>query len=142
LNEFFDGDGDILFAHACKLSCEGIVSKRLGSPYRSGRSAHWVKVKKPKAPAVRREAEEDWGSAHCQEPQSRSSEARGRGRLGALTMSLNTANDPEYWRKRAEEARAVAVQMLDAHTKSPMLGIAQDYEELAKRAEGRTWKPL
>ena len=54
-------NGDILFAHACKLGCEGIVSKRLGSPYRSGRSPHWVKVKNPKAPAVRREAEEDWG---------------------------------------------------------------------------------
>jgi hypothetical protein len=27
----------------------------------SGRSAHWVKVKNPKAPAVKREAEEDWG---------------------------------------------------------------------------------
>jgi bifunctional non-homologous end joining protein LigD len=42
LNEVFEGDGDILFAHACKLGCEGIVSKRLGSPYRSGRSPHWV----------------------------------------------------------------------------------------------------
>ena len=61
LNEVFQGDGDILFAHACKLGCEGIVSKRLGSPYRSGRSQHWVKVKNPKAPAVKREAEEDWG---------------------------------------------------------------------------------
>ena len=61
LNEFFEGDGDILFAHACKLGCEGIVSKRLGSSYRSGRSPHWVKVKNPKAPAVKREAEEDWG---------------------------------------------------------------------------------
>ena len=50
LNEIFEGDGDILFAHACKLGCEGIVSKRLGSPYRSGRSPHWVKVKNPKAP--------------------------------------------------------------------------------------------
>jgi ATP-dependent DNA ligase len=47
--------------HTCKLGCEGIVSKRLGSPYRSGRSPHWVKVKNPKAPAVKREAEEDWG---------------------------------------------------------------------------------
>jgi hypothetical protein len=28
----------------------------------SGRSAHWVKVKNPKAPAVKREAEEDWGN--------------------------------------------------------------------------------
>jgi ATP-dependent DNA ligase len=61
LNEVFEGDGDILFAHACKLGCEGIVSKRLGSPYRSDRSKHWVKVKNPKAPAVKREAEEDWG---------------------------------------------------------------------------------
>ncbi|MGA8699241.1 MAG: hypothetical protein WB689_36520 [Xanthobacteraceae bacterium] len=64
LNEFFEGDGDILFEHACKLGCEGIVSRRLGSPYRSGRVSHWVKVKNPKAPAVMREAEEDWGSAH------------------------------------------------------------------------------
>jgi ATP-dependent DNA ligase len=39
----------------------GIVSKRLGSLYRSGRSPHWIKVKNPKAPAVKREAEEDWG---------------------------------------------------------------------------------
>jgi ATP-dependent DNA ligase len=37
------------------------VSKWLGSPYRSERSPHWVKVKNPKAPAVKREAEEDWG---------------------------------------------------------------------------------
>ena len=43
-----------------QAGCEGIVSKRLGSPYRSGRSPHWLKVKNPKAPAVRREAEEDW----------------------------------------------------------------------------------
>jgi bifunctional non-homologous end joining protein LigD len=62
LNEVFEGDGDILFVHACKLGREGIVSKRLGSPYRSGRSKHWIKVKNPAAPAVKREAEEDWGN--------------------------------------------------------------------------------
>jgi hypothetical protein len=45
--------------------------------------------------------------------------------------------DPEYWRQRAEEARAIAVQMTDPHTKAVMLGIAQDYEKLAKRAEQR-----
>jgi ATP-dependent DNA ligase len=61
LNEVFEGDGEILFAHACKLGCEGIVSKRLGSTYSSGRSKYWVKVKNPNAPAVKREAEEDWG---------------------------------------------------------------------------------
>jgi len=38
-----------------------IVSKRLGSRYRSGRSRHWIKSKNPKHPAVKREAEEDWG---------------------------------------------------------------------------------
>jgi ATP-dependent DNA ligase len=43
------------------LGLEGIVSKRLRSPYRSGRSVHWVKVKNPNAPAVKREAKEDLG---------------------------------------------------------------------------------
>jgi bifunctional non-homologous end joining protein LigD len=60
-NEVFEGDGDVLFAHACKLGCEGIGSKQLGSTYRSGRSAGWLKIKNPAAPAVKREAEEDWG---------------------------------------------------------------------------------
>ena len=46
-------------------------------------------------------------------------------------------DDPEYWRKRADEARAVAVQMMDAHTKAIMLGIAQGYEKLAQQAEQR-----
>jgi ATP-dependent DNA ligase len=41
-------------------NCEGIVSKRLGSPYRAGRSDHWLKIKNPSAPAVRRLEEEDW----------------------------------------------------------------------------------
>jgi ATP-dependent DNA ligase len=56
-----EGDGEIVFEHSCKLGCEGIVSKRLGSSYRSGRADCWVKVKNPKAPAVTREAEADWG---------------------------------------------------------------------------------
>ena len=60
-NECFEEDGTIVYREACKLGCEGIVSKRLGSLYRSGRSPHWVKVKNPNAPAVKREAEEDWG---------------------------------------------------------------------------------
>jgi ATP-dependent DNA ligase len=64
LNEHFVGDGDIVYREACQLGCEGIVSNRLGSTYRSGRSKHWVKAKNPKAPAVRREAEEDWRTDH------------------------------------------------------------------------------
>ena len=60
-NEHHTADGAIIFRHACVLGCEGIVSKRLGSPYRSGRADCWLKVKNPEAPAVAREAEEDWG---------------------------------------------------------------------------------
>jgi hypothetical protein len=60
-NRHFEVEGAIVFRQACALGCEGIVSKRLGSPYRSGRADCWVKVKNPAAPAVRREAEEDWG---------------------------------------------------------------------------------
>jgi ATP-dependent DNA ligase len=40
---------------------EDIVSKRKDSAYRSGRSPDWLKMKNPTAPAVKREAEEDWG---------------------------------------------------------------------------------
>ena len=54
-------NGSIFFAHACKLGLEGIVSKRKDSAYRSGRSPDWLKMKNPAAPAVKREAEEDWG---------------------------------------------------------------------------------
>jgi len=60
LNKHYEEDGAIVYREACKLGCEGIVSKRLGSTYRRGRSPLWVKVKNPNAPAVRREAEEDW----------------------------------------------------------------------------------
>jgi bifunctional non-homologous end joining protein LigD len=40
-----DGDGPEVFRHACRLGAEGIVSKRLGQPYRPGRNATWVKTK-------------------------------------------------------------------------------------------------
>jgi hypothetical protein len=55
-----------VFRHACKMGLEGIVSKRLGSRYRSGRSKDWLKFKNPEAPAVRREAEEDWGKGEVE----------------------------------------------------------------------------
>ena len=60
-NEHLSHPGDVVFRHACKMGLEGIVSKRLGSTYRSGRSKDWLKFKNPDAPAVKREAEEDWG---------------------------------------------------------------------------------
>ena len=60
-NEHMEGDGETEFRHACKLGLEGIVSKRKESHYRSGRSPDWLKMKNADAPAVKREAEEDWG---------------------------------------------------------------------------------
>ena len=62
LNEQLEADGPTVFQHACKLGLEGIVSKRKHSPYRSGRSPDWIKMKNPNAPAVKRE-EEDWGNS-------------------------------------------------------------------------------
>ena len=37
-NRHFEVEGATVFRQACALGCEGIVSKRLGSPYRSGRA--------------------------------------------------------------------------------------------------------
>src|SRR6266704_471076 len=59
-NEHIEADGPTVFAHVCKMGLEGIVSKRKDSPYRSGRSPDWLKVKNPACAAVKREAEEDW----------------------------------------------------------------------------------
>jgi len=39
----------LIFQHACKLGYEGIVSKRAGSRYRSGRSLDWLKMKNPES---------------------------------------------------------------------------------------------
>ena len=60
-NAHLQAEGDLVFYQACQMGLEGIVSKRRGSPYRSGSSAHWLKSKNPASEAVRREAEEDWG---------------------------------------------------------------------------------
>ena len=43
--EHFESGGDAVLQSACKLSLEGIVSKELSAPYRSGRSDHWTKAK-------------------------------------------------------------------------------------------------
>jgi hypothetical protein len=52
-------------------------------------------------------------------------------------MAKIPINDPKHWRERAEEARTVAEEMTDPDSKRKMLRIADDYEELARRAEQR-----
>jgi bifunctional non-homologous end joining protein LigD len=43
--EHFESGGDAILKSACRLSLEGIVSKKLGALYRSGRSESWTKAK-------------------------------------------------------------------------------------------------
>lgn len=43
--EHFEADGDAVLESAGKLSLEGIVSKKLGALYQSGRSESWTKTK-------------------------------------------------------------------------------------------------
>ena len=45
------------------------------------------------------------------------------------------ADDPEFWRFRAEEARTIASDMKHAETKAIMARIAEDYERIAKIVE-------
>jgi len=45
LSEHFDEGGEMVLRHACRLSLEGIVSKKRDAPYRSGRSDDWIKSK-------------------------------------------------------------------------------------------------
>jgi ATP-dependent DNA ligase len=66
LNQHIAERGDFVFRHACNLGFQGIVSKPLGSTYVCGRSRHWIKSKNPAAPAVKREAEEDWSAKRWQ----------------------------------------------------------------------------
>jgi len=43
--EHFESGGDAVLQSACKLELEGVVSKKLDAPYRSGRTESWIKAK-------------------------------------------------------------------------------------------------
>jgi bifunctional non-homologous end joining protein LigD len=49
-----DADGAESFNAACELGLEGIVSKRLTAPYKSGPCKSWVKTRNPRSPAYLR----------------------------------------------------------------------------------------
>jgi bifunctional non-homologous end joining protein LigD len=55
-----EATADVAFKHICQLGLEGIVSKRLGSRYESGRSSLWLKTINPNAPALQRLEQENW----------------------------------------------------------------------------------
>jgi bifunctional non-homologous end joining protein LigD len=60
LNEHIAEDGAIVFAQACRLGAEGIVSKRVDGAYLSGPCRVWIKVRNPTSIAVQRERSERW----------------------------------------------------------------------------------
>ena len=43
--EHVEGKGRTFFQHACEFALEGVVSKRRDSPYHSGRTRDWLKIK-------------------------------------------------------------------------------------------------
>ena len=73
-NQHLTHPGDIVFRHACAMGLEGIVSKRLGSRYRSGRSQ---------------------GLAEVQEPGRAGGEARGRRGLGPRSVAYFVVTGPD-----------------------------------------------
>jgi hypothetical protein len=56
-------------------------------------------------------------------------------------MASKPISNPRYWRDLAERSRAHAAQMADGESKLIIVGIADAYERLAKRAEDILRKP-
>jgi hypothetical protein len=66
------------------------------------------------------------------------SRARRAGEDGSMPSRLINA---EHWRSRAEEMRTLAKDVTSQEAKESMLGIAAEYDELAKRVEhGEHWR--
>jgi bifunctional non-homologous end joining protein LigD len=60
LSQHTADDGADIFLQACRMGLEGIVSKKLSAPYRSGRSTDWLKIKNPDSSAMIRAREAEW----------------------------------------------------------------------------------
>jgi bifunctional non-homologous end joining protein LigD len=59
-NEHIAEDGPVVFAHACRLGAQGLLSKKVDSTYRSGPCRLWIKVRNPASIALQRERSEKW----------------------------------------------------------------------------------
>ena len=52
-------------------------------------------------------------------------------------MSTRNTNDPQHWRERAAQMRAVATTMVETQAGILLTDLAADYDKLAERAEIR-----
>jgi bifunctional non-homologous end joining protein LigD len=59
-NEHIAKDEATVFAHACRLGAEGIVSMKIDGTYRSGPCFVWIKVRNPASAVVQRERSAMW----------------------------------------------------------------------------------
>lgn len=65
-------------------------------------------------------------------------EPRIRWRVFTVMKKSSIRNNPEHWRRRADESRRLAEEMDDHAAKQTLIEVAQSYEELAKLAEAKT----
>jgi hypothetical protein len=89
LNEHYEGDGNIIFKHACKLGCEGIVSKRA-----------WLAISLWTLAAL----------AEGQEPESASSQTRSRRGLGPI-ISRVTRSETNKRRQREKYCKLLRTEI-------------------------------
>jgi hypothetical protein len=105
ISEHTAEDGALIFRQACKLGLEGIVSKRLSAPYRSGPSRDRIKVKNPDSPAMVRARAGEWrteekliAAAYAWLPIRQSATSR----TGSGSTAVHTALAPDrfedFWR--------------------------------------------
>jgi hypothetical protein len=75
----------VIFEHACRLGLEGVIAKRKGSAYRSGRCGSWLKVKNPRteraSPSSSRKA-----ALSCLWPCSRTGRLASGGKSGEIKL--------------------------------------------------------
>jgi hypothetical protein len=77
-----------VFAHACRLGAEGIVSKKVDSTYRSGPCRVWIKIRNPATIAVQRERSAMWTRRASGSARWRCPAARAKLNVGVLYEKL------------------------------------------------------